>query len=214
MAFIITIRSNQPVIRGECCPLLSSGFKICQNEVMKILILSFIFFLSLSNITKAEWLQVQPIVGLERIQKLSPVVKTKTRTVVGARALFGPPGFSLEAEVTRASDSETLYEQDLKEEEESYAAKLGVRSSFNLAILRWYLRAGGQARRSEVTRTQAGVTTKFNPAVNLSPYAGTGFSVNLAGNLFANGGVTVIFTGKPKGSDREYQTTFGFGVRI
>ena len=95
-----------------------------------------------------------------------------------------------------------------------HAAKLGVRSSFNLAILRWYFRAGGHARKTTRTKTEAGVKTVIEPAIRVSPYAGTGFSFNLMGNLFANGGVTVIFTGKPKGSDREYQTTFGIGMRI
>ena len=33
-------------------------------------------------------------------------------------------------------------------------------------------------------------------------------------NFTVNGGVTVIFTGEPRGSDREYQSTLAFGVRI
>ena len=152
--------------------------------------------------------------GLERIQKISPVAKTKTRTVVGVNVLYGPSFLSAEAEVTRSEDSETLYEEDIKETEESIAAKLGVRSSFNLSFLSWYLRAGAQARKSTYTTTTAGVTTTREPAIYVSPYAGTGFNFNLMGNLFANGGITVIFTGRPKGSDREYQTTLGFGVRI
>jgi len=181
---------------------------------MKKLIFITLLSFSITTLSKGGGLMIQPIVGLERVQKLSPEVKTKTRTIVGARALFGPPGLSLEAEATRSSDSEFIFDQNLTEEEESYAAKVGVRSNFNFSILNWYLRAGGQARRSEYTTTQNGVTTTRTPAINISPYAGSGFSVNLAGNLFANGGVTVIFTGKPKGSDREYQTTFGFGIRI
>lgn len=180
--------------------------------------LLFLTLLSWSSLTLAAQggggIRIQPIVGLERVQKLSPVIKTKTRTVVGARALFGPPGFSLEAEVTRSDDSEYIAADDLTEKEESYAAKLGVRSGFNMGPLRWYLRAGGQARKSKITVTQNNVTTNRDPAVYVAPYAGTGFGLNLGGNLFANGGVTVIFTGKPKGSDREYQTTFGFGIRI
>ncbi len=159
-------------------------------------------------------LKISPIVGLERIQKLSPVVKTKTRTVVGVNIQYGPSFLSAEAEVTRSEDSETVYEQDLKETEESLAAKLGIRSNFNLAFLSWYFRAGGQARKSTYTTTTAGITTTREPAVYVSPYAGTGFNFNLMGNLFANGGITVIFTGRPKGSDREYQTTLGFGIRI
>lgn len=166
------------------------------------------------TVAKETSFKLQPIVGLERIQKLSPVAKTKTRTIVGVRALFGPDRFTLEGEVTRSEDSETLYDRNLTEEEESIAAKLGVRSGFNIGPLGWYLRAGGQARKSTYTTTENGVTTTREPAIYVSPYAGTGFSFNLGGNLFANGGVTVIFTGKPKGSDREYQTSLGFGVRI
>ncbi|MBC96706.1 MAG: hypothetical protein CME63_03090 [Halobacteriovoraceae bacterium] len=159
-------------------------------------------------------LKISPIVGLERIQKVSPVQKSKTRTIVGLNILYGPSFLSAEAEVTRSEDSETLYEEDLTEKEESYAAKLGLRSSFNMAYLNWFLRAGAQARKSKYTTTRSGVTTEREPAVYVSPYAGTGFNFNLMGNLFANGGITVIFTGRPKGSDREYQTTLGFGVRI
>jgi|GEM_PF-2230819 len=182
----------------------------------KIIIL-FSFFITLTSEAQAQAkgnLSLQPIVGLERVQKLSPVVKTKTRTIVGVRALYGPPLLSAEAEVTRSEDSETLFDQNLTEKEESYAARLGIRTSLNLVLLNWYLRAGGQARKSTYTTTQNGITTSRDPAVNISPYAGTGFSMNLMGNFFANGGVTVIFTGKPKGSDRDYQTTLGFGVRI
>ncbi len=189
---------------------------------MKRLLLSlFIYILTLSSasavVSKAFGsgaLKITPIVGYERVVKVSPVQKTKTRMVYGLNLMFGPSYLSAEAEVTKSEDSETLYEQDLTEKEESTAAKLGLRSSFNLGILNWYLRAGAQARQSKYTTTTAGVTTVREPAIYVSPYAGTGFNFNLFGNLFANGGITVIFTGRPKGSDREYQTTLGFGVRI
>ncbi len=181
----------------------------------------FILTVILSTLSFSTWaqsstspLKISPIVGLERIQKVAPVSKSKTRTIVGLNVLYGPSFLSAEAEVTRSDDSETLYEDDLTEKEESYAAKVGIRSSFNLSALSWFLRAGAQARKSKYTTTQSGVTTEREPAVYVSPYAGTGFNFNLMGNLFANGGITVIFTGRPKGSDREYQTTLGFGVRI
>jgi hypothetical protein len=185
-------------------------------KTIKSIFLFSALFITHSNIwaAGASLLRISPIVGLERIQKVSPVAKSKTRTVVGLNVLLGPPIFSAEAEVTRSEDSETLYEQDLTEKEESFAAKLGIRSSFNLMLLNWYLRAGGQARQSKYTTTQNGMTSERTPAVYVAPYAGTGFSFNFMGNLFANGGITVIFSGRPKGSDREYQTTLGFGVRI
>lgn len=157
---------------------------------------------------------LQPIVGYERVQKVSPTPRTKDRAIVGLRLLLGASLLSFEAEATRAEDTESFPQEDLVLEEEAYNAKLGLRSSFNLVFARWFLRAGGHARKRSIERTQAGVTTSQDPAVYVSPYAGTGFSMNLAGKFTANAGVTVIFTGRPKGSDREYQTTFGFGVRI
>lgn len=187
----------------------------------RIYIILTIFILTLSKASAvvslpmgSGALRITPIVGYERVVKVSPVQKTKTRMVYGVNLTFGPSYLSAEAEVTQSKDSETLYEDDIKEEEESTAAKLGLRSSFNLGVLNWYLRAGAQARQSKYTTTTAGVTTVREPAIYVSPYAGTGFNFNLFGNLFANGGITVIFTGRPKGSDREYQTTLGFGVRI
>lgn len=159
-------------------------------------------------------LRIMPIVGLERVTKLDPVQKTKTRTIVGLNLRYGPQWMSAEAEVTKSSDSETDYTNDLTVKEESYAGKLGIRSSFNLLLFNWYLRAGGQGRKSKFTRTQNGVTTIKEPAIYISPYAGTGLTFNFMGKFFANAGITVIFTGRPKGSDREYQTSLGFGVRI
>lgn len=155
-----------------------------------------------------------PIVGLERVVKVLPIQKTKTRSVVGLNVRYGPSWMSAEGEVTKSSDSETLYTQDLSVKEDSYAAKLGIRSNFNLVFFNWFIRAGGQARKSKFTKTQAGVTTITEPAIYISPYAGTGLNINFMGKFFANAGITVIFTGRPKGSDREYQTTLGFGVRI
>jgi hypothetical protein len=58
------------------------------------------------------------------------------------------------------------------------------------------------------------VSTERKSGLRISPYAGAGFTVNFLGNFFGSGGVTVVFSGKPKGSDREYQTTLGFGVRL
>lgn len=184
---------------------------------MKTLALTSLLILLFSSYAHGAgggYLRFQPIIGLERVQKLTPVVKTKTRTIAGLRMLFGPSWFAFEAEGTRSDDSEFIAEDNLTEKERSYAVKVGLRAGFNIGVLGWYMRGGGQARRSEFEVTQNGVVTERDPAVYVAPYAGTGFRLNLAGNLFANGGVTVIFTGRPKGSDREYQTTLGFGVRL
>jgi hypothetical protein len=158
-------------------------------------------------------LLIQPIIGLETVKKWTPTVRTVTRTVVGARAIYGPPLLSAEAEVTRAQDDEYLYEQDMKIEEESYAAKLGVRTSIGIPFVRFFIRGGGQARQRKIKETQAGVVTNNEPAIRTSPYAGAGLSINLMG-IFVNAGYTAIFTGKPKGSDYEHQTTLGIGMRF
>ena len=172
-------------------------------------LLSLLFCFS----TQAEF-KFEPIVGYERVQKVLPTARTKDRLVVGLRASYGPPLFSLEGEITRADDNEYFSDQDLRLKEESYALRVGVRSSFRLPFANWYLRAGGQGRKTTIEQTQAGVTTNRDPAVYVSPYAGTGLSVNFRGMFTLNAGITVVFTGRPKGSDHEYVSTLGFGVRI
>lgn len=182
---------------------------------MKLITALSLIFLSLSSFAKGgATLDLSPIVGLERVTKVSPVRRTKTRTIVGARATFGIPLLSLEAQLTRSDDTETQPEEDLTEDEESYSAMLGLRSSINLGIARWFLRAGGHARKSTYTRTQAGVTTTREPAIYVSPYAGTGLRVNVMNNFWLTAGYTVIFTGRPRGSDTDTQTTLAFGVSI
>lgn len=186
---------------------------------MKRFILVTIFFLSIPHAwaqkRDTSYFKLEPIVGYERVQKFEPTSHTKSRLIYGLRASYGPPILAAEAEVTQGKDDESFPEQDLKIEEKVTNLMLGLKSSFNLgSMLTWYLRAGGHARKSEYTRTEAGVSTTRDPAVYASPYAGTGATINLFDKLTANAGITVIFTGRPQGSDHEYQTTLGFGIKI
>lgn len=183
--------------------------------ILTILTLSFSQALWAQRGSSQGYFKLEPIIGYERVQKLEPTPHAKSRLMYGLRASYGPPVLSAEAELTQAKDDEAFPQQNLTIEEKSTNLMLGLRSSFNLGgMLSWYFRAGGHARKSEYSRTESGVTTTREPAVYLSPYAGTGLSVNLMGNFTANAGYTVIFTGRPKGSDREYQTTLGFAVKI
>lgn len=160
-------------------------------------------------------LTVEPIVGYERVQKIEPTPRTESRFYYGVRASYGVPLLSAEAELTRAQESDSFPEQDLKLEETSTTLMLGLRSNFNHeGIIGLYLRAGGHARKSEVEKTQDGVKTIDEPAVRLSPYAGTGLNIRLARYFSLNAGLTVIFTGEPKGSDKEYRTSLGFSINI
>jgi hypothetical protein len=178
------------------------------KNLITVLIISF-----LSNHAFAE-INIQPIVGYERVQKISPTPHSVDRAVFGARLIYGPPLFSLEAEVTKSNDTENFTDRNLTIKEDTTAAKLGIRSSFSFPFVRWYLRAGGSGKKSIITETSGGVSTEREPAIYVSPYAGTGLTVNVKGMFTADAGITVIFTGQPKGSDREYQTTLGFGVKI
>ena len=158
---------------------------------------------------------IEPIVGYERVQKLVPTQHTKDRLIYGVRATWGPSLLALEAEITQGKDAEDFPDDNLSIKEVATNAKLGIRSSIlNTKFIRWYARAGGHARQSEITTTQSGVTTTKKPAVKVSPYAGTGFGFNFNNAVRINAGLTVIFTGEPKGSDREYQTTLGFAIKI
>lgn len=187
---------------------------------MRFVLIFFLFiFVSIPAWSQSSptggFLKIEPVVGLERVQKIEPTPHSNTRFIYGLRMNYGPPLLSAEAEITQGKDSESFPVQNLTTEETVTNAMLGVRSSFNFGgVLQWYLRLGGHGRKSEYSKTLNGVTTTREPSVYLSPYAGTGLSINLLNAFSLNAGYTVIFTGKPKGSDREYQTTLGFSVRI
>ncbi len=190
-----------------------------KKELLLTTLLTSLILLNISTAFSASatggLLTVNPIVGYERVQKLMPTPHTRDRLVYGFRVMFGIPLLSLELEATKADDKEVFVAEDMTVLEESYAGKLGIRSSISMAsIFSWYLRAGGHARKKTETITKAGVETVNEPALRVSPYAGAGFRFTIGPNLAVNGGVTAIFTGKPKGSDREYQTTLGFSAGI
>lgn len=180
--------------------------------------LSLLTFLLLTSTTSAlakSTFTAGPIVGYERVQKISPTPHTKSRLVYGLKALYGIPILSAEAELTQGKDTESFPEQDLTIDESVINAKLGIRSHIiRSKFITTYLRAGGHARKSEIERTEAGVTTTSEPAIRISPYAGAGLSINIFNKVRANLGLTAIFTGHPRGSDREYQTTLGFSIKI
>ena len=184
-------------------------------KISNLIKLTIPFLLTFETIAAAnEFLTIEPIVGYERVQKFSPTVHTADRLIYGARATYGLSLASLEAQVTQGNDTESFPLQDLEIKEEVINAMLGLKSSIRFGVLSFFLRAGGHARKSKVSTTEAGVTTIEEPGINISPYAGTGLGINFSNMIKINAGVTAIFTGKPKGSDQEYQTTLGFAIKI
>lgn len=160
-------------------------------------------------------LRVEPVVGYERAQKIFPEPRTKNRFYYGFRAHYGPSLLSIEAEVTQARDNESFPDRDLELKETSTTAMLGVRSNIiNGALLNWYLRAGGHARRVDQTRIESGVSTTYDPAIRVSPYAGTGLVFKLGQYFHLNAGSTIVFTGYPDSRSREYRHSLGFTFRI
>jgi hypothetical protein len=185
---------------------------------MKNLTIMTFILLTLPNAfgaSSTDNLTIGPIIGYERVQKILPTPHTTNRLVYGLRAVYGPPLLSAEAELTQGKDTENFPDRSLTIKETATNAKVGIRSNFlRTTFVTTYLRAGGHARKSEIEKTESGVTTTHEPAIYVSPYAGAGMAVNILNKLKLNFGVTAIFTGKPKGSDREYQTTLGFTIKL
>lgn len=180
--------------------ILSSGQLLAQN---------------FSSGTQSGNLRIVPIVGYERVQKVTPTPRTKDRFYYGLRAVYGVPLLSAELQATQAKDTEILNDGDLTIKETANTGMLGIRSSFShQSMLSTFLRAGGHARQSEIEQTENGVTTTTKPAVYLSPYAGTGLTLRLGQIFSLNAGITVIFTGRPKGDDYDYQTDLGFNINF
>ncbi len=180
----------------------------------KILVI-FLFSLSLSVQAKETRFHWQPIIGLERVQKIEPAGETKDRFIYGLRMNYGMPILSAEFEITQGKDTENFSDRNLTIKESTTNLMLGVRSSYQLGqSLYFYLRGGAHGRRNERERIENDVSTETTPAVYLNPYAGTGLSIHVLEMLSINAGVTVIFTGQPRGSEREYQTSLGFTLKV
>ena len=182
---------------------------------INLLLLSFLFTTNLFAANSKGLLSIEPIVGYEQVQTLAPTPHSKNRLIYGLRAIYGFSFLAAEAELTQGNDTESFPVDDLTIKESVINAKLGIRSNFiNTQFFNSYLRAGGHARQSEIETTDAGVTTVEKPAVKISPYAGAGFGLRINNMFRFNLGITAIFTGEPKGSDRDYQTTAGFSIKI
>lgn len=168
-----------------------------------------------SSFTTASGIVVEPVIGYERVQSILPTPHTSNRLFYGVRASWGPQLLSVEAEVTQSKDDQTYDAGATKVAETSTNYKLGLRSGYNIGSnLRWYLRAGASARDSKYETTSAGVTTTNDPGVYVSPYAGTGLSINMLGIFSLNAGVTAVFTDHKDVSEPEYQSSLGFSIRI
>ena len=75
-----------------------------------------------------------------------------------------------------------------------------------ITFVAFYLRAGGQAKKSKYTITEDGVTETKEPAVKIFPYAGSGLTVSILKIFSLNAGITAVFTDqKQVNNGVEYQ---------
>jgi hypothetical protein len=160
-------------------------------------------------------LNVEPLVGYERVQKLIPTAHSKDRLMYGGRVSIGIPLLSVETEYTRGVDNETFIEQGLSIKDTDDKVKLGARSMLRMSRFFSLIGRGGvQGKWNTHEETVAGVTTKTsNPAV-YKPYAGAGLAINIGSMLVVSGGLTAVFNNFPDMNQNEYQTHLGFTVRL
>ena len=179
---------------------------------MRKLIILIIFTPTLS-IAKTGLIRISPLYGFEKVYKIAPVSKTKTRAFYGVRAQAGPRILSVEAELTQSRDTELLASQNYTEKETTTQAKLGIRSGMGVGPLSFYLRAGGSAKKSKYEIDDNGALSTKEPAMKTYPYAGTGIDFRIMG-FFVDAAITAVFTGEPKGSDYDTQTSLALGFRF
>lgn len=158
-------------------------------------------------------LEIEPIFGYERVQKLYPSTHQTSRLTYGARAIFVIPLVAAELEYTRGQDTEISGAQTVDETDDRI--KLGARSRISLGSLLFLtVRGGGQAKRTTRSITQAGVTTTNALPFTYYPYAGAALGGRLGSLISVQGGLTVVFTAFPDMTANEYQATLGMTVRV
>jgi hypothetical protein len=158
---------------------------------------------------------IEPVVGYERTQKLIPTPHTKDRLVYGARLTAGFLLLSAEAEYLRGTDSEVFTNPDFSTKDTSDIGKAGVRSTLRLGgLISFVLRAGLQAKRDSHELTLGGVTTTTTDPIVAKPYAGAGLRASLASKIAFEANIVAIIIDQHNLSKNEYQATAGFTVHL
>jgi hypothetical protein len=176
-----------------------------------------LFFLAISS-TRLHALvltTIEPIMGYERVQKLTFSAHTKDRLVFGGRITAGLLAIAAETEYLHSSDNEDFSSLSIRETTEK--ARLGFRSCFQLfSPVYFLLRVGGQAKLSSRDQISGGVTSKVNDLITYNPYAGAGLRIGL-GSLFAiNMDLTTVFDGftNINLSNNEYVLAASFAIQF
>lgn len=159
--------------------------------------------------------EVEPIVGYERQQKLYPTPHRRDVLVYGALVTLGVPLLSVESEYLHSMDTETSTSPAFTNKETIDKVKVGGRSTVRLVgFLYAWARLGVQAKRIRTERTVGGVTTTSENPVDWDPYAGAGLRAKISPMFAFDAGVTVIFNDWPDMNRNEYALTAGFTIKL
>lgn len=180
------------------------------------LLLPLFFFSSASQaaIPTGMTVNLQPIVGYSFEKKSNPDRKERV-FIYGARVTAGYRILSAEGEYTRGNSDAEYTAIDLHIKELSEKARVGIRSTYDLAsLLSFTLRGGGEANRTTTERTTAGVTTKSQSPTNLDPYLGAGLGIHLGPVISLNAEAVATIKDVHDLKKNEYTTTIGFTLSI
>lgn len=184
---------------------------------MKRSILLLFLPLSLFAANGSEYFSIVPIVGIERVQKLQPTVKMKTRGIFGVRLQSKTPILTFELEGTQAQDTEHDATTSTSYKDVESKIRLGVKGNITTSsIFDWYLRGGAQMRQNEQTKTVNAISTTVTKSSKVQPYAGTGFDIRLLQAFYLSGDVILTYTptSQPNLNDYEIQPSLGFTMKF
>jgi hypothetical protein len=176
------------------------------------LTLIFSIFSQKSNAGLLE-LNIEPIVGYEKVQQLLPSPHSTNRLFYGARVTAGLLLLSLEGEYNHGEKEEVF--GNMTQKNIGDKVKVGLRSGFTLGpLLRFYLRGGVQASQERTEQTVDSDTTVTYGPIAYKPYAGASLRLALTRKLTASADVVAVIRDMNNFEQNEYQTTAGFAIRF
>jgi hypothetical protein len=157
---------------------------------------------------------IQPIAGFDTVYRNTPSPHTVTRSIYGARLVAGKDFLSLEAEYSKASDTEsyTTAPQTILNNDE--LIKVGLQSTLHLGPNFFFTaRAGGQTDNNSNDSTSNGVVIHTTTA-STYPYGGAELGFHLGSVFSLAVGTTVVFVNTSDMSKNEYQNTIVLNLSI
>lgn len=158
-------------------------------------------------------LQLEPIIGYERVQEFLPTTHSVNRFIYGASLTAGYLILSAEAVYTHGETQETY--PDLTQASAGDRLKIGLRSGTRLlGLLTVYLRGGMQASQDQTTQIKDGITTTHFRPMEFHPYVGAGARLQLSTKIHASIDVVTTVKDINQLEQNEYQISAGFGIRL